>query len=194
MKVSISALLVAVGAVVALDGCGDPTAIAPQFVITDRPNLVVFALNGTPPTVPSAIAMRTVSLIRPDANFAFDVALDLNAANEVVVHTVRSVASQLAPGHRVGLQQTDKSFADATVAPVGGYTYDSSMVAPIGRTIFVDVLDASCSSFSLLGQNIRAKMVVDSIDASTRRIYVHVLADPNCGFRGLGPGGELPKE
>ena len=191
MQVRILALLVAVGAVVAIDGCGDPTAVTAQFPNTDT-TVVVYALNGTPTTAASALTVRTTSVVRLEAGFTFDLAFDLNSAGEVVVYTVRAVASQLAAVRRVGLQATTKTFAEAEAAPTSGYVYDSSMVVPIGKTVFVDVVDANCPQFSILGQNIRAKFAIDSARASDRTVYVHILADPNCGFKSLVQG--VPKD
>ena len=187
MQVKLLALVLAVGAVVALDGCGDATAIKAQFNNIDT-SRIVYALNGTPATVPAALLIRTVQPVRVDANFGFDVAFDFNAAGEVVVYTVRAVASQLASAHRVGLLPTSKTFDEATEAPTGGYVFDSSLVVPIGQTIFIDAIESSCSQFSILGQNIRAKMVIDSAKPATRTVFVHVLSNPNCGFKSLVRG------
>jgi hypothetical protein len=187
MQVRLLALVVAVGAVVAIDGCGDPTAIKAQFNNIDTTR-TVYALNGTPATVPAGLLIRTVQPVRVDANFAFDLAFDFNAAGDVVVYTVRAVASQLASSHRVGLLATSKTFDEATDAPTGGYAFDSSMVVPVGQTVLIDATDNSCSQFSILGQDIRAKMVIDSAKVSTRTIFVHVLSNPNCGFRSLVRG------
>ena len=88
----------------------------------------------------------------------------------------------------MGLQITTQTFAEVTRAPTSGFTYDSSLVLPVGRTLLVDVLDQNCSQFSLLGQDIRAKLVIDSVIAATKKIYVHFLANPNCGFRSLVEG------
>jgi hypothetical protein len=193
MQVRLPALIVAVGAVVALNGC-DSTSIKAQFANVDSPNTVVYALNGTPATFPAALLFRGGSSnpVRVDANFLFDVAFDLNATGEVKVYTMRAVASQFVAGHRVGLLTDTTSFANVKFAPTSGYKYDSSMVVPVGRTVLVDVIEQSCSPYLILGQNIHAKFVIDSVKATTRTIYVHFLANLNCGFTSLGEG--LPEK
>jgi hypothetical protein len=190
MHMRLWAVLVAVGAVVAISSCDDPTGLGTALEnIEARPT--VFALNGTPATAPAAILARNPSSgVLVNGSLNFDVAFDLNASGEVVAYTTRAIASQFAPGHRVGLLATDKSFDAATTAPTSGYAYDSSMVVPIGQTIFIDAVEGSC--FSILGQNVRAKFVVDSVHAPSRTIYLHALGNPNCGFRSLAPG--TPKE
>ena len=62
------------------------------------------------------------------------------------------------------------------------------MAVPVGRTVLVDVIEQSCSQFSVLGQHIYAKFVIDSVKTSTRTLYVHFLANLNCGFVSLGEG------
>jgi len=187
MQVRLPALLVAVAAVVAVDGC-DSTNIRAQLDNFDHPDAVVYALNGTPSRFPAAIQFRSNGIVPVDASFLFDVAFDLDSAANVKVYTVRAVASQFASAHRVGLQMTTQTFAEVTRSPTSGFTYDSSLVLPVGRTLLVDVLDQNCSQFSLLGQDIRAKLVIDSVIAATKKIYVHFLANPNCGFRSLVEG------
>lgn len=191
MQVRILALLVAVGAVVALDGCGDPTAITAQTENIDTTR-TVYALNGTSTSLPAAFNVRFAAPVRLDATFAFDLAFDLDAQNDVVVYTQRKVASQLVAGRRVGLQLSDQSFAQVTEAPTSGYVYDSLVVLPRGKTLLIDAVDAiNCSAYSFLGQNIRAKMVIDSVNTTSRAIFLHILTNTNCGFKALVPG--LPK-
>jgi hypothetical protein len=194
MRIRLLALLIAVGAVAALNGCGDSTGIRAQFPNTDRPNVTVYALNGTPPALPSAVQMRSTLARVIDGSFAFDIAFDLNAAGDVIAYPVRRVASQFVQAHPVGFQLSNETFAAATRAPISGYVYDSTLVLPVGKTLYVDVIDASCSNFSLLGQNIRGKIVVDSVIKSSRIIYLHLFSNPNCGFRSLLPGDDLPKD
>ena len=192
MQVRLLALLVAVGAVVAMNGCGGLTDPGAQFENKDS-TIAVYAVNGTPVTFPSALQLRFYTRVPVNASFGFDLAFDLNSVNDVVVYSVKSLANQLAGAHRVGMQTTTTSFDAATSAPTSGYVYDTSMVLPLGRTMFVDVIDPSaCSPYSLRGQTIRAKLVVDSIAVPSRKIFLHVLTNQNCGFNSLAIG--LPQD
>lgn len=191
MPLRIPALLVAVIAVAAASGCGDATAIKAQFDNRDT-TVIVYALNGTPVTVPSAIRLRNGSAVRIDANFSFDIAFDINAQGEAVVHTQRAVASQLVSGHRVGLKLSDGPYEAIVEAPTSGFSFDSSLVLPMGKVLIVDSVDPTCSTFSILGPNIRAKIRLDSVVVERRTIYLRMLHNPNCGFRSLTPG--IPKE
>ena len=188
MQVRLPALIVAVGAVVALNGC-DSTSIKAQFENVDT-TATVFALNGTPSTFPSALLFRNgkSNPVRVDASFSFDVAFDLDTAGSVRVYTPRALASQFVSARTVGLKQDSTPFVNVRFAPTTGYKFDSSMVVPVGRTVLVDVIEQSCSQFSILGQHIYAKFVIDSTKTSTRTLYVHFLANLNCGFVSLGEG------
>lgn len=179
-------------AIAALDACGDVTGIKAQFENVDRPDVLVYAMNGSDPSLPSALLLRAVSAVPITSEFNFDVALDLDNAGNVVLHTVKSVVSEFIPAHRVGLDTTATPFEQVTSIRGSAFVYDSSLTVPVGRTVLIDVLDPSCNIYSILGQNIRAKLLVDSVKVAQRQIYLHLFVDPNCGFRSLAPG--TPKE
>ena len=186
--------LVAVGLVAAASACGDATGIRASFQNRETP-LTVYAVNGTAQTLPAGILIRAPELAFVDSRWAFDIAFDMDAAGNVTVYTVRAMASEVFDGvSRIGLRTDTLPYASVAKAPGSGFTYDSLLTLPIGRTLIVDKLDGTCSQFggAFLGYNIRAKMVIDSVDAAARKIYVKMLSNPNCGFRSLLPG--LPEE
>ena len=184
------ALLIAVVAIAAVSACDDSTGIRASSVNTEH-SVQVFAMNGTPITLPAAITMRSGSAVRIDASFIFDIAFDLNAQGRVQLYTQRMVANELSATHRVGLQTQVAPFDEILRAPTSGYVYDSTLTLGPGEVVLVDVLDQSCAG-SFLGANVRAKMRVDSVQASTRSIFLHFLVNPNCGFRSLVQG--TPKD
>ncbi|MEK7402768.1 MAG: hypothetical protein AABZ80_10485 [Gemmatimonadota bacterium] len=180
------ALLVALAAIAAIGGCKDVTGPKAQFNnLEAKPTL--YAMNGTAVTLPVALVVRSVTPVRIDATFIFDIAVDLDASGVVQVHSVSRVASELVATRRVGMQIGSESFVSTLKAPTGGYAYDTVMALPIGKTLLIDVLEQNCTS-SFLGANIRAKVGVDSVNTTTRAIYLHVLSNPNCGFRALNQG------
>ena len=191
MKYRLPAMIAAVVGITAASSCGDPTAIKAQFP-TSQDTLEVFALNGSPVTLPSAIRTRNMQVVRVGPDFSFDIAWDINAQGEAVVYTVRAVASELAGARRVGLRLADPPFEAVTEAPTGGYKYDSSLVVPVNKVLLVDTFDPTCSAFSILGQNIRSKIQLDSVVPSRRTLYMRIFVNPNCGFKDFTPG--IPKE
>lgn len=191
MKFRLPAFVAAVVAIAAATSCGDPTAIKAQFE-TVSDTLELFALNGTPGSLPSAIRTRSILVVRVGSDFNFDVAWDINAAGEAVAYTPSMVASQLVGARRVGFRLADGALEGLLKAPTSGYLYDSLMVVPVGKILLVDAIDPTCSAFSILGQNIRSKIQIDSVVPVRKALYMRIVANPNCGFRDLGPG--LPKE
>jgi hypothetical protein len=191
MQLRLLALLFAAGVVATLDGCGDPTGSQFRLDTDEDSTLKVYAVNGTPATLPWGLSVRELALVRVDALFNFDLAFDIKSADSVTIYTVAAIASQLAQTRRVGLQPTSLLFDEATRAPTGGYVYDSSLTVGLGRTVFVDVFSPACSG-GFVAPNIRAKIKVDSLDLSLRTLYLHGLSNPNCGFRTLVKG--TPKD
>jgi hypothetical protein len=192
MKLRLSALLAAVGAVVVLVACDDSTAFRAQFAIQEK-RLTVYAMNGTPPSLPSALAVRAAAVQRIDPSWTFDVAFDMDEFGFVRVYSVKTVASELSPVNRVGFAIDSVNAFDAiTKAPNTGYAYDTTMSLLAGRTLLIDVFEPSCQGQSFLGFNIRAKLIIDSVDAVNRSLTFRLLANSNCGFRSLVEG--LPKD
>jgi hypothetical protein len=191
MKLRLLALLFAAGVVAALDGCGDPTDSQFRLDTREDSTLKLYSLNGTPPTLPSGIIVQTLQLVRIDASLVFDLTFDIKSADSVTVYTVGAIASQLAQPRRVGLQPTSVLFGEATRAPTTGYVYDSSLTVGLGRTVFVDIFAAGCAG-GFVAPNVRAKLKIDSLDLSLRTVFLHVLSNPNCGFRTLVKG--TPKD
>lgn len=190
MKLRLPALLVAVGVVAAMSGCGDGTGIKAQFPNFDVQD-TLFALTGSLPALPSGLLVRDAGAKAVDGQLNFDIAFDLDSANNIVLYTQRRVVSQLVQGHQVGLLATDEPFDAVSRAPASGYYYDSLLTVPLHKTVLVDVRDPTCSVLSILSPNIKAKIVIDSLGAN-RQIFLHVVVDPNCGFYSFGEG--TPKD
>ena len=194
MKYRLTAFVAAVAAIAVATSCGDPTAIKAQFDNVED-TLELFALNGVPPSLPSAIRTRSGPgqfEVRVGSDFGFDVAWDIGPSGEAIAYTPRMVASQLVGTRRVGLLLAEGPFEAVLKAPTGGYKYDSLLVLPMGKVLLVDVFDPSCPVGSLLGPNIRSKIQLDSVVPLRKSLYMRILANRNCGFRDLVPG--LPRE
>lgn len=195
MHARLSALLVAAGAVAALTSCGDPTAIKARLTNFEAKH-VLYAVNGASPLLPSGLRIRTASPVYIGPDFNFDLAFDLTDTGTVRILTSRSLATELQGSlNRVGLRDSPGlNFEGVIDPPRDLFIYDSTLVVPVGRTVLVDVFDLSCQTEALLGFNIKAKLKVDSIDVPNRAMYIHMVTNPNCGFRELVPGNVLPKE
>lgn len=173
--------------------CGDPTratATSANMLLS----LNVYALTGSPPSTPNAVALFG-GLRRADATFDFDLAFDLDASGKVVLYPVRALAGTLAGSlsSRIGLQVVSGTFEALREAPTG--IYDTLTVRTIspGTVVAIEVVDqrGQCR-FSFGGQFQYAKLVVDSVNVPTRRVYFRTVTDPNCGYRSLVPD-EIPE-
>jgi hypothetical protein len=192
MQLRLPALLVAVTAVATLAACKDSSPFRAQFPNFER-RITVYAMNGTPASNPSAVNVRSSSPQRIDPSWQFDVAFDMDEFGFVRAYSVKSVASELAAVNRVGFRiDSVNPFTSITEAPTSGYVYDTSMALLVGRTLLIDVLEAGCQGQSFLGFNIRAKLTIDSVDATNRSLTFRILANANCGFRSLVEG--LPEK
>lgn len=187
MQARLSALLVAVGAVAAVTACGEPTTPGTRFP-NEEQFPVVYAMSGTSPSLPSAISVRGSTIARMDPAWAFDIAFDITDGGEVRAHSVRAVASELASVNRVGFLFVNQAFEAVAEAPTTGYVYDTTVTLPVGRVLLIDVFDFRTCAGQFLGPNIRAKLVLDSINMDSRAVYLHMLSNPNCGLRSLVQG------
>ncbi|MEO7966045.1 MAG: hypothetical protein ABIT38_19250 [Gemmatimonadaceae bacterium] len=175
--------------------CNDPLALkATVEVRTDT--LSAFAMTGTPVTYPSAFDAQNSAVVRISTDIAFDVAFDFTSTGAVQLLPARQVSSSANTGgvivtssRRVGLQKGSGTFESITKAPNKNYTYDSLMVVNTGVPVVMELTSANCQ-FSL-SSTIYAKIVIDSINAGTRRLFFRSTVDPNCGFRSFQPG--VPK-
>ena len=173
-------------AVATLHGCGGTTDPAAQFENVTFTSSI-FALNGTPLGVPTAINTATAATVRTEETYDFDVAFDLDQAGSVVVYTQRRVGRPIGiTGHAVSLQLAGVPFDAVVSAPRSGWVADSLLTVDPGDVFMVRAQNIACQF--AFGTNLYSKMVVDSINVASRRIWVTTLADPNCGFRELIPG------
>ena len=167
----------------ALAACGDPTSIEASNV-TVRDTLVVYALTGTPISVPTAIDLASHSAVRADASASFDVAFDVDDAGKAVLIPVQLVTPGLGT---TGVQKQTQAFDAIRRAPDGTYVEDSTTVLGRGDVVVIRAHPPACAS-SFKGPPLYAKMVIDSVNSGTRTVHFRVHVDPNCGFRDLGEG------
>ncbi len=168
--------------------CGDPQGILASLP-TSADAYTVYALTGTPASLPSGINTYLRAAVLVDGNANFDVALDLDANNKIVFLPVQKVVSSISSNRVVGIRKVSGAFADVTIAPTGTYP-DSTVLAAPGEVVILQSLrngtNDACS-FSI-SPYIYSKLSVDSVNLATRRIYVKAIVDPNCGFRSFETG------
>ena len=80
-------------------------------------------------------------------------------------------------------------FDQLRIAPSTGYdTIAVKMISP-GAVLAVEIRDgSSCFSYSqITSQFLYAKLVVDSINTATKKLYARTVVDANCGYFSVVP-------
>jgi hypothetical protein len=152
----------------------------------------VFALTGSPIGYPTAFKFTTESLVRPEVlasgTVNFDIAFDLTADNRVILYPVKQLVPQPPGGSpSVGLLKSSSTFDAIARAPDKGYTNDSSLVVSPKEVVLVKLPSAGC----IYGDPYYAKMQIDTILPTERRMILRTLVNRNCGYRDLIAG--VPK-
>lgn len=178
--------IVVVALAVLAVACGDPTK--PKATYSNAlSSYALYAFTGAPVNAATAISFLG-GAARADANFAFDIAFDLDASGRPVIYPVRAIASDLAgPVKRVGLQTVSGTFDAVREAPATGYDTLSAKTVNVGDVLAVEMLDLNTCAYSLGGQTLYAKLTVDSVNVASRRLYARTVLDPNCGYRSVVP-------
>ena len=150
-------------------------------------NSTVFALNGSPIGAATAINTATALTVRAEVGYEFDVAFDLNSAGQPVILTQRAVGLPAnAAGHGVSLQPLTGAFASITDAPDGGWVADSTLTVAVGQAFAVRASAGLCQLYG--SPFLYSKAVVDSVNTTSRRLWLTIVTDPNCGFRSFIAG------
>ena len=178
--------VVAVALAVLAIACGEPTKPKATYA-NALSTYALYAFTGAPVNAVTAISFLS-GAARADASFAFDVAFDLDAGGRPIIYPVRTIASDLAgPVKRVGLQLLPGPFEAVREVPSTGYDTLAAKTINVGDVLAVELLDLSSCLYSLGGQMLYAKLTVDSVNATTRRLYARTVLDPNCGYRSVVP-------
>lgn len=188
LRVAIVALAVLVAA------CGSATK-PKAYLVNSLTTDTIYSFPGAPVNASTAINFLTGALPASSA-FAFDVAFDLDASGNTLVYPVRIVGGALANLQRaylgqsalprVGLQILPGSFDAITAVPTTGYDTLAIQKLVPGAVLVANVLDPTCV-YSVAGQTIAAKLTVDSVNTTTRKIYLRSVVDPNCGYLSVMP-------
>ncbi len=189
----ISVLMLGAAALATSACSGDDNLRASVDVVTDT--LVAYALTGTPLDYPSGLNTITMTSvpIPPSQSFGiagFDVGLDINLDNTIQIIPARQLVSALASAPQVGLLALDESFEDVLRAPDAYYRPDTAMSVQIGQTFIIQTFRSSGAFICnyLVTPRVYSKIVIDSVNMTSRAIYLRQTLDPNCGYRSFEPG------
>ena len=167
----------------ALAACSDSNSLADPTEENTVEENTVGSLSDTPITTASAYSIAT-GPIRIDQSAEFDFAFDIegDAATGQPVLLPRAALGIASTGSAdPGIQKSTEAFDNIEEAPSNGYITDAAVPVAVGDRLLVRSR-VICS----IGVPLYAKMEVLSIEDGS--IHFKVLADQNCGYRGLEPG------
>jgi len=170
-------------------GCRDPLQLEAGLA-TGVDTLSVYALSGTPPGYPNAVAITSRQTVAVTGFGGFDVAFDIDGSNRAVIHAARRVVSTGGFVPTVGLQIVSGTFESIDAAPLTGYKVDSTVVANAGDVIVLESAHNASGDICAfaISPYVYAKISIDTIFPATRTIKFRLGTDLNCGFRSFAPG------
>lgn len=186
----VAATLVALAAASSLAACGDPLEITAQFETSER-TIAFHALSGTSVSLPAAVLIAPVpQAVRPDPQYLFDLAFDIDANGVARLYPVNVVAAPgVGGGRQVGIQLVEsQSYEDVQRAPGGMYVADRAVDVAVGDVGVVQSIGHPSCAGSFLSTVVYAKFRVEAIDAASRLVTLRMRTNSNCGFRGLETG------
>jgi hypothetical protein len=171
----------------AIASCGNPLGLPPAFISNTVDTVSLYALSGTPVSLPSGYSIIGQRAIRTDQGLPFDFAFDLDSTGQAVLLPTGA----LRLGKQSGLQVSALPFDSIKLAPTSNYNLDSAQVVDLNSVLILHSSSVTCS-FNIPAVYY-AKLQVVEIDTTSnrpegRRIKFAILSDLNCGYRGLEAG------
>jgi len=177
-----------------LAACNDPFAILPASISNTVDTVEIYAVNGTAIDKASGYVIPDRSPVRigmdaPRYNFDFLYRIDPTTGGEFVPYSaVTPVAASSSASGRAGFLASSSTFEAITQAEQTGFVVDKPVKLEVGLVLQArSGLPNGC----FLGIPYYAKLQVLSFDPVQRSVKFQILANVNCGYRGLEPG--LPK-
>jgi len=181
--------LVPVLAFLALPACEGDLGLPPAQIPIAQQQITLYALTGTPVNTSSAYSMINLAEVRTDLSNEFDFAFDIR-------DTLGGRQAYLLPRGDLGfvpdggLQRTTIPFDSLLFAPTTGYEDVRPTPIDSGAVLIAASRRQQCD-FRISSPRY-AKLLVLSLDYTTRVAVIRVVIDPNCGYRSLGSG--IPTE
>ncbi|KPJ93002.1 MAG: hypothetical protein AMS18_06220 [Gemmatimonas sp. SG8_17] len=167
-----------------LSACDSSGGLFPASVPNVIDTVTLYALRGTPLTVPSAFDIIYGESARTEKGEVFDFAFDIDSAGNPLILPAGVLG--LAP--EAGILPSEESFEAIDRAPDRDYTVDSTFTVSTGD-VFIARSRNSSVLCTYLGSLPRyGKFHVLALDAQERSVTLEFLVNSNCGFRSLEPG------
>jgi hypothetical protein len=162
--------------------CSDSNSLAAPSDENAVQENTIGSLTDTPITTASGYSVAT-GPIRTDQSGEFDFAFDIEGApgTGTPVLLPRAALGITSTTADPGVQQSDETFDAIDEAPSNGYVTTEKVPVAVG-----DVLLVRSRVICSIGVPLYAKIQI--LDITDGSLHFKVLADQNCGYRGLKPG------
>jgi hypothetical protein len=185
----IRALLLLALMVFAAAACSNPNAIAAATLTNELDTDTLYSLMTGPLTRPSAYSLNVRNAVRIyDVGTAFEFAFSMDSTGKAVFLPLDVLGLAGTGAVKPGLLPATLTFDAMTEAPLNGYITSDTIPIAEGDRFFLRTAINTCAS---LGVPLYGKLQVLDIDTVTTSVTLQVVANQNCGYRGLGLG--IPK-
>lgn len=168
-------------AIAVLAACSDSNNLPDPTEESIVDTLDVGSLTDTPLTTPSGFAVTSARPIRTDQDPGFDFAYDIDENGQSVLIPRAALGITSGGTAEPGLMRRDETFNAITEAPSNGYVTDEPVPISVGERYIVRSR-VTCA----LAVPYYAKIEIISLENNF--VSLQVLANVNCGYRGLEPG------
>ncbi|NOT09067.1 MAG: hypothetical protein HOP28_12780 [Gemmatimonadales bacterium] len=173
-------------AVLAVEACSDQLSLLPPQFRNEEDTIIVYAIRGTPLDRASAYDVYSRNVVRLDQRAVFDFAYDIDDQGRNVFLPYGAIIATGGQSNGLpGFQPTNTDFDQISIAEQLGYITKDTIEVQEGMTLYLrSSLNGTCS----LGIPYYAKVQVLGMDPEQRSLRFRVLANINCGYRGLTIG------
>jgi hypothetical protein len=170
--------------------CSDPNARLPASIENVLDTITLYSLTSGPLNKPTAYSLngRPPAVRTWEVGTSFEFAFSMENTGRAVFLTLDVLGLASTNSVKPGLMRSDVSFDAMTSAPSNGYVTSDTIVATEGDRFFLRTGINACAG---LGVPLYGKLEVLDIDTAAQTVQFQVIADQNCGYRGLKIG--IPK-
>jgi len=174
---------------VASQACSDPNEL-PDAVLTNTVDTVtLYSLATGPLAEPTAYSLNGRRGVRTwDAGLNFEFVFTTDAADRGFFLPLDLLGLVPEGAFKPGLQRSTLTFDEMSRAPLNGYLTSDSLELAEHDRFFIRTGINTCSG---IGVPLYGKLEVLDIDTALATVTFQVLANQNCGYRGLLVG--IPK-
>ena len=175
-----------------LAACSNPLGLAPATSANQVDTITLYAIQGTNINTPSAYAIIGRTAVLTQQTAGWDFVFNYDSLRRPAFYPTGAlpkyaiVDSVVSPGFQV----SNASFDNTTEAPTDGYVTDKPVVLTLQTVLIARSKSETCPDGTVYP--LFAKIQPIAFDSVARSVRFRVLADQNCGYRGLAPG--LPSQ